>query len=351
MNITLILTKHCNLRCRYCFETHENRSMSEEIALQAVDFAAQHSGMHCGISFFGGEPLLRRDLIQKCIEHAKNYPKITFQYNMTTNGLLLDEDFLVFARDNNIKIALSHDGLMSQTNRIYPNGQDCLDELDKRLALLLRYQPNAFLMATVAANTVERAADSVIGLYQKGVKRLNLALDSRPDAGWDEDSMVVLGQQLAKMADFILEKFREGRRVSFNGFDEKIHSITKEKPCHVCAPGKKKLYIDTDGVIYPCVQFVGEEAYRIGEVFAGLDEAARERIYMRSLAKPTFCQGCALQARCVNDCACLNFQQCGDMGEVSPVQCAYQRMLIATSDDLARRMLEVHEERFIKRYF
>lgn len=351
MNITLMLTKQCNLRCRYCFETHENRSMSEEIALKAVDFVAAHSATHCGISFFGGEPLLRKDLIEKCVARAKTYPDKTFRYNMTTNGMLLDEAFLTFARDNNIKIALSHDGLMSRTNRMYPDGRDCLAELDEKLALLLRYQPNAFLMATVAANTVDSAADSVIGLFQKGVKRVNLALDSRPDAGWDEDSMVVLGQQLAKIADFILEKFREGRRVSFNAFDEKINSITKEKSCHICELGRKKLYIDTDGVIYPCVQFVGEGDYRIGEVFGGLDEAAREQIYTRSLRKPAFCQGCALESRCVNHCACLNFQQCGEMGEVSPIQCAYQRTLIAVSDDLARRMLEFDEERFIKRYF
>lgn len=351
MNITLILTKQCNLRCLYCFETHENRSMSEEIALRAVDFVAKHSGTHCGISFFGGEPLLRRDFIEKCVAHAKTYPNKTFQYNMTTNGLLLDEAFLVFARDNNLKIALSHDGLMSKSNRMYPNGRDCLAELNEKLALLLRYQPNAFLMATVAANTVTSAADSVIDLYQKGVRRVNLALDSRPDAGWDEAGLDELGRQLGKIADYVLAEFREGRRVSFNAFDEKIHSITKEKLCHICALGKKKLYIDTDGVIYPCVQFVGEEVYRIGEVCGGLDEAARERIYTRSLQKPAFCQGCALQSRCVNDCACLNFQQSGEMGEVSPIQCAYQRMLIAAADDLARRMLEFDEERFVERYF
>lgn len=351
MNISLVLTKQCNLRCRYCFETHDNCRMSAETALRAVDFVAEQSGMHCGISFFGGEPLLCKDLIYRCVERAKRYSDQKFQYNMTTNGLLLDEQFLRFACDNDIKIALSHDGLMSRVNRVDAGGRDCLAALDGKLSLLLRYQPNAFLMATVAPNTVADAAASVIGLYQRGVRRLNLAIDSRPNAGWEEKSMDELERQLAAIADFVLAEFSEGRSVIFNAFEEKIRSITQEKPCHVCRLGKRKLYIDTDGAIYPCVQFGGVKEYRIGEVFGGVDQAARERIYRRSLQTPAFCQGCAVAARCVNDCACLNFQQSGEINEVSPIQCRCQRMLIREADDLARRMLEVDEERFIKRYF
>ncbi len=324
--------------------------MGGDTALQAVDFAAEQSARNCGISFFGGEPLLKKDLIYKCVERANTHADKEFEYNITTNGLLLDDEFLRFACYNNFKIAMSHDGPMSRVNRIYPNGGDCLDRLNEKLSLLLQYQPNTFIMATVAANTVQSAADSVISLYQMGVRRLNLAIDSRPNAGWNERDIDELGRQLEIIADFVLSQFIEGRNVFFNSFDEKIFSITRQKPCHVCRLGKRKLYIDTDGAIYPCVQFVGVKEYKIGEVSGGIDEPARERVYWRSLKKPEFCVGCALESRCVNDCACLNFQQCGDMEEVSPVQCAYQRMLIAVADDLARRMMESDETRFIKRY-
>lgn len=351
MNGTLILTKQCNLRCRYCFESHENVFMTEQTALAAVDLLAGDGKTYGGISFFGGEPLLRKELIYRCVERvATAHPEKEFRYNMTTNGLLLDEAFLTFARDNRIKIALSHDGLMSRVNRLYPDGRDCLALLDEKLMLLLRWQPKAFIMATLSADCVTQAAESVISLYQKGVRQVNLAIDSRPQAGWDDDSMDELGRQLRFIADYIFAAFQEDKRISFNAFDEKILSITKQKPCHVCDLGHRKIYIDCDGTIYPCIQFGGWPEYRIGEVTTGIDEAARAKIHGRSLVKPSFCRGCALESRCVNDCACLNFQQCGDMGEVSPVQCTYQRMLIETADSLARRMLAADEVRFVERY-
>lgn len=350
MNISLILTKQCNLRCKYCFESHESCAMSEETALAAVDFVAKNSLRSCGISFFGGEPLLQKNLIYKCVEHAETLADKQFNYNMTTNGLLLDEEFLKFAAENRIRIAMSHDGLMSCANRVYADGRDCLAALDEKLSLLLKYQPKAFIMATVAVNTVDSAAKSVIYLYESGVRTLNLAVDMRPDADWNEEALNVLSGEFDKISEYLLDKFTEDKEISFNSFDEKIFNITKNKPKHLCQLGKRKVMIDVDGAIYPCIQFNGRAEYRMGNVYDGIDAAAQNKIYHQSIKKPECCNGCALESRCVNDCSCANFQQCGDMNTVSPVQCAYQRIVIEKADSLARKMLEADEGRFIKRY-
>lgn len=350
MNISLILTKHCNLRCKYCFESHEYCAMSEGTALAAVDFVAKNSLRSCGISFFGGEPLLQKNLICKCVEYAKNFADKKFDYNMTTNGLLLDEEFLIFAAENNIKIAMSHDGLMSRNNRVYADGQDCIAALDEKLALLLKYQLNAFIMATAAANTVNQAAESVIYLYERGVRTLNLAIDMRPEAGWNEQLLDVLAGEFDKISEYLSAQFASGRDIYFNSFDEKILNVTKNKPKHHCQLGKRKLMVDTDGSIYPCIQFNGRSEYRMGDVFDGIDIVMQNKIYRQSVKKPECCNGCALESRCINDCSCANFQQCGDMNAVSPVQCAYQRILIDKADALARKMLATDEKHFIKRY-
>lgn len=351
MNLALVLTKQCNLRCRYCFETHENVFISEETALRAVDLAVSDGCGDCNISFFGGEPLLRRELIERCVHYAKEkYPDVSFRFNMTTNGLLLDEEFLRFAGENGLRIAFSHDGMMSRVNRLRPDGRDALRELDEKLALYLRWQPKNFVMATVTPDCAAQAADSVISLFGRGAARVNLAPDDRPDAGWNDGSMDEMKRQFARIADYILDAFREGRNVALNNFDEKILSITKRQPCHVCRLGYRKLYVDWDGALYPCIQFGGIAEYRIGSVTEGVDERARRRIYARSLAAPSFCKGCAMAERCVNHCACLNFQQCGDMGEVSAAQCRWQQTVIAAADALAVRMLECSETEFLRRY-
>ncbi len=350
MNISLILTKQCNLRCRYCFEMHEDHRMTHETALAAIDLLAHIGDRQCGVSFFGGEPLLQKELIYECVAYARQFPDIRFRYNMTTNGLLLDEEFLTFARDNNFLIALSHDGCMSRVNRVYADGRNCLAALDEKLSLLLSYQPHAFVMVTVAPNTAHLASESVIGLFRQGAGRVNLAPDERPCAGWDGDAMETLSEQLGRIADYVYSEFLAGRDVFFNNFEEKIVAVVKNRPCHVCRLGKRKPYVDWDGSIYPCIQFGGVADYRIGDVFQGIDKARQEEIYAGSLAKPAFCQGCAFETRCVNDCACLNYQHCGQMNEVSPMQCAWQRTVIRHADKLARRMIEADPQCAAKRF-
>ena len=350
MNISLILTKQCNLRCRYCFETHENVCMSEETALKAIDMAVNDGGMSVGVSFFGGEPLLCKPLIYKCVEYSKQFSDVKFNWNMTTNGLLLDEEFLEFARREKIDIAMSHDGLMSRVNRLYSDGRDCLEALDEKLKLLLRYRPGTFIMATTTPETAGMAYDSLKHLIDLGVKRFNIAIDSRPCAGWDEESMEILSEQLKMLGDLILLRFINGENIYFNPFEEKILAITKGRKCHVCKLGKRKPYIDWNGSIYPCIQFGGVPEYRMGSVSDGIDIPRRDAIYQSSLKKPEFCEGCAMIKRCVNDCACLNYQQCGDMAQVSGEQCAFQRILITRADEMARKMLDADEKRFADRY-
>ena len=336
MNISLILTKQCNLRCKYCFETHENVYMTEETALRAIDMAVKDGGMSVGVSFFGGEPLLCKPLIYKCVEYSKRFENVKFTWNMTTNGLLLDEEFLAFARREKIDIAMSHDGLMSRVNRLYQGGKDCLAELDEKLRLLLTYRPGAFIMATTTPETAGSVYESLKHLVDMGVRRFNLAIDSRPCAGWDEDSMGILSEQLGMLGDLILSRFKKGEDIFFNPFEEKILSITKDRKCHVCQLGMRKPY--------------GVAEYRMGSVQDGIDQPRREIIYQSSLKKPAFCEGCAMQKRCVNDCSCLNYQQCGDMAQVSGEQCAFQRILITQADEMARKMLQADEKHFADRY-
>ena len=187
-------------------------------------------------------------------------------------------------------------------------------------------------------------------LVDLGARRFNLAIDSRPSAGWNDESMDILSEQLGMLGDLIFEYFIHDRDIYFNPFEEKILAITKDRKCHICELGMRKPYIDWDGNIYPCIQFGGVPEYHMGSVAEGIDAVRRDEFYAASLRKPSFCTDCAMQKRCVNDCACLNYQQCGDMSQVSGEQCRYQQILITTADEMARKMLDADESHFYKRY-
>ena len=113
MNLTLILTRDCNMACRYCFESHCRAVMPREVIDAAAVLAVKDARARCGFSLFGGEPLMQRDLAEYAVKRLTKLCRragIQAGFNMTTNGLLLDEAFLRFADRYNIRIALSWDG-------------------------------------------------------------------------------------------------------------------------------------------------------------------------------------------------------------------------------------------------
>jgi uncharacterized radical SAM superfamily Fe-S cluster-containing enzyme len=74
--------------------------MTQETAFQSIDFIADQYPINTGIIFFGGEPLLKKDLIKETIAYCKSKEKSQeayFHYKVTTNGILLDEAFLEYA--------------------------------------------------------------------------------------------------------------------------------------------------------------------------------------------------------------------------------------------------------------
>lgn len=86
--------------------------MSEAVLNAACDYIFQ-SGTTAGICFFGGEPLLEKDLLQKAVTRCQQHATetgIPFQCKMTTNGTLLDKAFIQYAKSIGMHIGLSFDG-------------------------------------------------------------------------------------------------------------------------------------------------------------------------------------------------------------------------------------------------
>lgn len=353
MNFTLHLTENCNLNCRYCYETHSRTHMCEETALKAVDLAFSYGHLRNGFSLFGGEPMLERGLIETLCRYAREKAEATgttVSYKMTTNGTLLDEPFLRFANEHAISIALSHDGLLQDAQRVTRDGSPTASNLEPIVDLLLAYQPNAVAMQTVMPGTVDRMASSVEWLYDRGFSRINTAIDYRPDAGWDDDSMAVLKEQYQRIAALSEAHFDDERPLLYLNFVSKISAYINNRPCIECKLGMRQPSIAPDGAIYPCNQFLNVPEYRMGDVEHGVDKEKQRAIYRASLDPEPACRGCAIADRCRHHCACLNFSLTGHMHEVAPVQCEHERILIPIADDLAARLYERKSERFLRYY-
>lgn len=156
-SITLALTEQCNLRCKYCgympkYLDHDYhlKEMPKDVAFKAIDFLMKNSQESdvCNIGFYGGEPLLRLNLIKECIAYVKErYPFRQPTYNITTNATLLDDKVAAFLVENDIKITISLDGPEKEQNkyRVDGSGKASYDKAYQNIQQLCRNYPKFYI--------------------------------------------------------------------------------------------------------------------------------------------------------------------------------------------------------------
>lgn len=113
--LTVNPTMNCNFKCWYCYETHIKKSslslgMIDKINSFVEKVTKNKNLNYFNLAFFGGEPLLyfKRDVIpiveklqNECIKNSVDY-----SVNFTTNGYLVNEDFINFFKNHNITPSL-----------------------------------------------------------------------------------------------------------------------------------------------------------------------------------------------------------------------------------------------------
>lgn len=357
MHYTLHLTNNCNMACRYCYVDHENITvMKPEISKKVVDLATQDAKGPIGIVFFGGEPLLHKDLIKETIEYCKwkeRQQGIMFYFKVTTNGLLLDEKFMELSAKENIFIALSHDGVKDahDKHRIDRQGKGTFDLLSDRIDLLLKNRPYAPVLMTVNPDTVMHYCSSVIYLYEKGFRYIICSLNY--SAPWTEADVKMLKKQYAKLAEFYFERTLREEKFYLSPFEVKISShINGDSYCHErCELGKKQISVSPDGFLFPCVQFVGDDRYSIGSVDTGINKGMREKLYVMNEGEKESCKSCVISKRCNHFCGCLNKQSTGSITKVSPVLCSHERILLPIADKLAEKLYKRRSGLFIQKHY
>ena len=359
MHVTLHLTNACNMACDYCYVDHNAiKAMPRETAFAAVELAGRLTPERAssGIIFFGGEPLLHKELIRETIAHAETLETATnrfFHFKATTNGLLLDDEFLTYSAEKNLFLALSMDGCPAahDMHRVDTAGMGTAAAVEKSALALLRARPYAPVMMTVNPDTAPLYAQSVKYLYGLGFRYLICSLNYA--APWTEADMDVLQAQYRELAEYYYKLTMAEEKFYLSPFEVKISSYINQKTycAERCELGKKQISVAPDGLLYPCVQFVGDEAFAIGDVRTGIDEERRQALYARNEREKDSCVGCAVAGRCNHYCGCLNRQATGSIDLVSPVQCAHERLLLPIADKLAARLYRRRSAMFIQKHY
>lgn len=123
--LTLVVTKACQLRCLYCNVNagDEYKNMDLSLAYKAVDlFLNKSKYLNNIITFFGGEPTIRWKEIENIIQYANNKAKLKgkkLKFSLSTNGVLNDEQ-IEFLKKYKFSIIVSIDGIKNIQNMQRP---------------------------------------------------------------------------------------------------------------------------------------------------------------------------------------------------------------------------------------
>lgn len=359
MNYVVHLTEGCNLRCKYCYENRYYNKMNNEICFEnikaIVDRESEHASANCFITFYGGEPLLKKELIYKTVEYIKMKKTNTkFYFSMTTNGTLMDEDFVNYMKVNNfIQISYSIDGAETthNSNRIFKNGKGSFEVVKGNAIRLLKQFKNVIAMMVVTKNNSQELSENIKYLYHLGFRTFNTLFDYFEK--WNDQDFVIIKKELKKVAEFYYDVMMRGEDINIPIFDEKIEThINRKFDCNEsCLSAMKSVNVGVDGKFYFCMQFVYNSEYVIGDCKNGIDSSLKNNLLAKMGVENEECKDCVIKNRCKHKCPCKNYMITNDVNGLSPVVCEFERLFIEIADDLAGRLYNSKCDRFIKKFY
>lgn len=181
MNITIIPTMDCNFKCIYCFEEHKNIETTFNIENAIINFIKKniikHRLKYVYISWFGGEPLLKKNVILNIMKKVKflgdNYG-VTILSDITTNGYLLDVNtFEQLLSVGILFYEITIDGFAETHDLFRPlkNGSGTYTQIVENLKKIKKAFPQKIFHIIIRTN-IDKNSASVYPSFVKEHKRI-----------------------------------------------------------------------------------------------------------------------------------------------------------------------------------
>ena len=329
----------CNLNCAYCFASqgkyHGDRAvMSFEVGKQALDFLVANSGSrrNLEVDFFGGEPLMNFQVVKDLVAYARSIEKAhgkNFRFTLTTNGVLIDDDVIDFANREMSNVVLSLDGRkeIHDRYRVDYAGHGSWEKIVPKFQKLVeaRGGKSYYMRGTFTHANPDFLAD-IRQMLDLGFTELSMepvvCAPGDPSALTEEDLTVVM-QQYEELAALMLDRDKEGRPFTFYHY---MIDLTGG-PCIYkrisgCGSGTEYMAVTPWGDLYPCHQFVGEEKFRLGDIWNGVTNTAiRDEFAGCNVYAHPECRDCWARLYCSGGCAANAYHATGSITGVYEPGC------------------------------
>lgn len=295
-SITFIVTKDCQLACKYCYLVGKNTKerMSWSVAKQAIDYILDNEQDFKEDSvvfdFIGGEPFLEIDLIDKICDYIKtelykrNHPWFnSYRFLFSTNGINYHEDKIqkfIEKNHSHLSIGITIDGTRTKhdLNRIWKrNGEErgSYDDVIKNIPLWLKQFPNSGTKVTISSDDIPYIKESVLHLYSLGIHEVNI--NCVFENVWKDGDDKKFEQQLIELADEIIDNdlYKDNVCSFFTEHMGKPLDCVYENQ-NWCGAGRM-LAVDAKGNFYPCTRFAqyslrDKKAVIIGNIYEGINK-------------------------------------------------------------------------------
>ncbi len=337
--LCLHIAHTCNLNCAYCFASqgkyHGDRAvMSFEVGKQALDFLVAHSGTrrNLEVDFFGGEPLMNFQVVKDLVAYARSIEKDAgknFRFTLTTNGLLIDDDVIDFANRECSNVVLSLDGRkeIHDRYRVDYAGNGSWEKIVPKFRKLVesRGGKNYYMRGTFTHANPDFLEDIKV-MLDLGFRELSMepvvAAEGDASALTEEDLPVVM-EQYEKLAELMIQKRKAGDPFTFYHY---MIDLTGG-PCIYkrisgCGSGTEYMAVTPWGDLYPCHQFVGEEKFRLGDIWKGVENTAIQDDFMAcNVYAREECRTCWARLYCSGGCAANAYHATGSVRGVYEYGC------------------------------
>ena len=321
----------CNLNCSYCFASQgkyhgERALMSFEVGKQALDFLIANSGTrrNLEVDFFGGEPLMNWEVVKELVAYAREQEKIydkNFRFTLTTNGMLIDDDVIEFANKEMSNVVLSLDGRkeIHDLTRVDYAGNGSYEQIVPKFKKLVESREGrGYYMRGTFTHANPDFTKDVFHMAELGFTELSMEPVVGPaedPASLTKEDLEIVKEQYEILAKEMIKRKKEGRGFTFYHY---MIDLTGG-PCIYkrisgCGSGTEYMAVTPWGDLYPCHQFVGEDAYKLGDVWKGVtNPAVREEFRSCNAYSREECKECWAKLYCSGGCAANAFHASGSI--------------------------------------
>lgn len=358
----------CNLNCSYCFAAQgnfhgERGLMSFEVGKRAIDFLIENSGFHknLDIDFFGGEPLMNWEVVKELVKYGRSIEKDAgknIRFTLTTNGIGITDEVIDFCNEEMHNVVLSLDGRKEVNDkfRVDLAGNGSYDRIVPKFQHFVERRGNKsyYMRGTFTHFNTDFVTD-ILHMADLGFKELSMEpVVTSPDSPsfLTEEDLPILMEQYEKLAREMIKRNSEGNGFTFYHY---MLDLTCG-PCIYkrisgCGAGTEYLAVTPWGDLYPCHQFVGDDKYKMGDIYNGItanqgiplrDEFAKCNAYTRE-----DCKNCWAKLYCSGGCAANAYHATGSIAGVYDYGCKLFKKRIECA--LAVRLSNLSEDDIAKK--